>query len=76
MLNDELPDLVPVRSMARRLCVERDWLHAELEAGRLPGVRAGKTFLVCPAAIMRVLVERAKLALVRPEASRQKDGAL
>lgn len=52
-------ELLPLGPMARFLGVKSAWLRGEAEAGRLPSVRAGDTFLFNPAAVERVLIERA-----------------
>jgi len=46
--------------MARRLRVRSDWLRAEAEAGRLPAVKAGDTWLFDSNLIERLLLERAR----------------
>ena len=38
-------NLLNVRTAARRLRVDPDWLAAETRSGRLPGLKAGKTYL-------------------------------
>lgn len=52
-------ELMPLGSMARYLGVKSNWLRGEAESGRVPNVRAGDTFLFNPAAVERVLQERA-----------------
>jgi len=52
--------LATVRSMAARLRVPMRCLRGEIEAGRLPGVRAGSAILVDPEAIESALLERAR----------------
>jgi hypothetical protein len=46
--------------MARRLRVTVKWIKAEADAGRLPCVKADRTYLFDPEAVEAVLVERAK----------------
>jgi excisionase family DNA binding protein len=45
--------------MARLLRVSVSWLRAEAEAGRVPSLRAGRTFLFNPEAVEKVLAARA-----------------
>ena len=52
-------DLLTTSRMARRLGVRPAWLRAEAEAGRIPGVAAGDTYLFNPEAVERALLERA-----------------
>ncbi len=54
------PKLLPIGPMARRLRVSVRWLRHEAEAGRLPHVKADRTFLFDPDAVERVLLERAQ----------------
>ena len=54
------PTLLPDTLLARRLRVKVDWLRAEAAAGRLPHVKAGERYLFSPAAVERVLLERAQ----------------
>ncbi|HYE18865.1 MAG TPA: hypothetical protein VEA69_10495 [Tepidisphaeraceae bacterium] len=51
--------LLTLRQMARLLCVSADWLLGEVDANRLPAVRAGAQVLVHPATVVRILAERA-----------------
>ena len=51
--------LMPLAPMARFLGVKPVWLRGEAEAGRVPNVPAGDTFLFNPPAVERALVERA-----------------
>lgn len=62
------PRLRPAQSLAVRLGVERGWLIAEAEAGRIPGVRAGRTYLFDVEAVERVLLERARSVEEVPDA--------
>lgn len=57
------PTLCPINIMARRLGVDRKWLRQQAEAGLIPGVSAGKTWLFDIGAVEQVLRERAKLTV-------------
>ena len=57
---NELPSLLPLQIMARRVFVSAAWLRAEAEAGRIPHLRADKRFLFDPQTVERVLLERAQ----------------
>ena len=46
--------------MARRLRVSVKWLKSEADAGRIPHIRADKTYLFDPQAVEQVLAERAR----------------
>lgn len=59
MIENKNTELLPAEAMARRLGVEKRWLVAELEAGRIPGLRAGRTCLFDSEAVYRALAERA-----------------
>jgi hypothetical protein len=52
--------LFTTSKMARRLGVETGWLRSEAEAGRVPAVPAGNTYLFAPAVVERALLERAR----------------
>ncbi len=56
----KLPKLVDAKLIARRYGVKREWVEAETAAGRLPGVRAGDTWLFDVEAVERTLLARAK----------------
>ena len=60
MLDNDLPTLLPLQIMARRVFVSAAWLRAEAVAGRIPHLRADKRFLFDPQAVERVLLERAQ----------------
>ena len=62
LLDDVLkpPALYTAEMMARRLGVKARWLRAEAEAGRIPHLKAGDRILLDPAAVERVLLERAR----------------
>ena len=49
-------------ALSIRLGVDPKWLRAELKAGRLPGVEAGKTALFDAELVERLLAERARQA--------------
>lgn len=51
--------LLDARAAARRLRVPRSWLVAETLAGRLPGLRAGDTFLYEWSSLEAALLARA-----------------
>ncbi|MEK6676613.1 MAG: hypothetical protein AABZ47_13295 [Planctomycetota bacterium] len=59
----ETNTLLPVGPMARRLRVPVLWLRLEVEAGRIPHLRAGRQFLFHPTTVERILTERAAQAL-------------
>jgi hypothetical protein len=69
MSNTDVPKLLPAAAMGRRLGVDPKWLCAELRAGRLPGVEAGKTALFDPEVVERLLAERARRVQRPVEAS-------
>ena len=52
--------LFSAAAMGRRLGVDPNWLFAEVLAGRLPGVVAGKTALLDPELVEGLLAERAR----------------
>ncbi len=51
--------LLSLAKMARELGVSKDWLRDEVEANRLPAVKAADAVLFHPPTIERLLVERA-----------------
>lgn len=51
---------VPLNIAARCLRVPARWLREEIEAGRLPGLRADRVILVDVATVARLLSERAR----------------
>lgn len=53
-------ELLTVSAMARRLGVKTTWLRDEAEAGRLPCVPAGETYLFDAVTVERVLLDRAR----------------
>ena len=55
----EMRELLPLGPMARYLGVKPAWLRGEAEAGRVPAVRAGETYLFNVVALERALLERA-----------------
>ena len=61
MENTPLPEEpLPLNKAARCLCVPAQWLRNEVEAGRLPGLRAGRAILVHVPTVAAALAERAK----------------
>lgn len=56
---NETSDLTTCGTAARRLGVKSVWLKEEAEAGRLPGVRAGHTWLFHFPTILKLLEARA-----------------
>jgi len=56
MLNEKL---LPAGQMARRLRVTVRWLKAEVDAGRVPAIKAEKRYLFNPDAVIDVLAQRA-----------------
>ena len=50
---------VPIKHAAARLGVPARWLRAEVDAGRVPCLRAGRRWLVNPAVVEAVLLARA-----------------
>ena len=54
--------LLPAGPMARRLRVPVGWLKSEADAGRIPHVRAGRSYLFDAETVFDVLVERAKVS--------------
>ena len=51
---------VPLNVAARCLRVPAHWLRDEIEAGRLPALRAGRAILIHVPTVAALLVERAK----------------
>ena len=59
------PNETPLRlwaasPLAARLGVDKKWLVSEADAGRIPGVAAGRTWLFDPVAVESVLLRRAR----------------
>ncbi len=54
---------LPVDHVARRLGVPVAWLKSEVEAGRVPALRAGRRTMLNPADVERVLLDRAAVNL-------------
>lgn len=52
--------LIPAGLMALRARVPAPWLKAEVEAGRLPALRAGSRLLFDPEIVIPLLEERAR----------------
>lgn len=59
MTRPDPADLFPLAKAARALTVPPTWLREEIEAGRLPGLRAGKALLVHLPTVEAKLAERA-----------------
>jgi hypothetical protein len=57
--NKEKHKILPLYAVARRLHVPQKWLRAEAEADRIPHLKAGKTILLNPHVVEKLLVERA-----------------
>lgn len=53
-------DPLPLNVAARCLRVPAAWLREEIEAGRLPALRAGRAILVDVATVASILAERAR----------------
>ena len=53
-------EVLPLSRAARALAVPAGWLRGEVEAGRLPGVIAGKAILIHLPTVEKLLAERAK----------------
>lgn len=61
--NEEYPEqAVPVNVAARCLRVPAAWLRGEIEAGRLPGLHAGRAILVHVPTVVDLLTARAAQA--------------
>lgn len=55
-----LDDPLPLNRAARILHVPAGWLRAEVEAARLPALRAGRAVLIDVPTVARLLAERAR----------------
>lgn len=55
-----LNEPLPLHLAARHLRVPARWLRDEIEAGRLPALRAGRVTLIHVPTVAAVLAERAK----------------
>jgi hypothetical protein len=53
-------EILPIGPAARRLRVPSRWLRAEIEAGRLPGLKAGSRLLVHTPTVAKLLARRAR----------------
>lgn len=53
-------ELLPLSKAARCLSVPTRWLRDEVEAGRLPGLRAGRAILIHVPTLAQLLADRAK----------------
>lgn len=56
----KLSNPLPPNRAARCLCVPARWLRDEFEAGRLPGLQAGRTILIHVPTVAELLAQRAK----------------
>jgi excisionase family DNA binding protein len=56
----DVPPLQPIGRAARLLSVPADWLRGEVEAGRLPHLRAGRRVLIHVDTVRRILSDRAQ----------------
>lgn len=58
-----LPDKpLPLNKAARCLCVPAAWMRDEVNAGRLPALRAGRAILIHVPTVARLLAQRAQQA--------------
>lgn len=57
---DATKRLLLLNIVARRLRVPVHWLRAEAETGRIPALRAGRTWLCDPEAVESALLVRAR----------------
>ena len=55
----ESRELVTLHGLAKQLRLPAVWLKAEVEAGRIPVLRAGRRLLFNSEAVERVLLDRA-----------------
>ncbi len=51
-------ELVPLSEAAKLLEVDEAWLRREVEEQRLPGLRAGNSYVVHPTQLLSFLTER------------------
>lgn len=58
-MTDPSSELVTLRVLANRLGLSVAWLRAEVDAGRLPHLKAGKRLLFCVEAVRGHLIHRA-----------------
>jgi hypothetical protein len=59
-------ELLALPAMARTLRVTQRWLRREVEAGRLPAVKADTRLLFSRSAVERALLERAERTEAAP----------
>ena len=57
---DPIAEPLPLGKAARCLCVPAKWLRDEVEAGRLPGLKADRAILIHVPTVAKILTERAK----------------
>ena len=74
-MNTTTPEakFIPLRKAAASLGVPASWLEAEAKAGRIPHLKAGRRLLFNPAAVERVLLDRAAASV---ESQTQSDEAV
>lgn len=58
-MSDPSSELVTLRVLAKRLGLSVAWLRAEVQAGRLPHLKAGKRLLFSVEAVRQHLIQRA-----------------
>ena len=51
---------ISIQRMATRLGVPRNWLIREIEAGRVPHLKAGRTVLLNPDLVEQALLQQAE----------------
>jgi len=56
-----------LRGLARRTGLPASWLRAEVEAGRIPALRAGRRILFHPDVVNEVLLQRAAMGHEAPD---------
>jgi hypothetical protein len=66
--------ILPLSVVARRLRVTRAWLQAEVEAGRIPALKAGSRILADPDAVEAALLTRARGEAPTPPATAARKG--
>ena len=75
MLTDASSRLIPLRSMARRLGVPATWLRAEVDAGRVPALVAGRAYVCDSEAVEQALLDRARTLRTAHESAKEVLGA-
>jgi hypothetical protein len=56
---EHVPEILPLRIVARQLRIPAKWLRDEAIAGRIPHINAAGKILAIPSVVERVLSERA-----------------